>query len=369
MLQKGPSANLDCLRAIAVLLVLGEHLLRRNEVLKIGWAVTTDLGFFGVLLFFVHTSLVLMQSMERSRLEGRALLKNFYTRRIFRIYPLCMFTVMVAVALRLDSGVHGGHGLSFGPWPGIGRITANLLLVQNFTLSKSIVSVLWSLPYELQMYVMLPFLYMWGRRRQIFWPLMAVWVICIYPFSLQPHIHGLSRFGLIHFIPNFLAGVIAFTLPSRLRIKSYLWPPFVLFLVVVFTLRPTALMGYALCMTLGLLIPSFADVTTPWLRAVSNRIATYSYGIYLSHQFCIWFALGFLASHSLWLRIPVLIGTLAGIPVLLYYSIEKPMIQVGVRLARNWTQPRTPIITSEVAKPEPQPLLSEVSGSGESSPA
>jgi peptidoglycan/LPS O-acetylase OafA/YrhL len=35
----------------------------------------------------VHTSLVLMQSMRRSGFTGLNLIKNFYIRRFFRIYP------------------------------------------------------------------------------------------------------------------------------------------------------------------------------------------------------------------------------------------------------------------------------------------
>jgi len=60
----GVSANLDFLRATAVLLVLAQHLCKRMHVDQIGWVATSSLGLFGVLLFFVHTSLVLMYSME-----------------------------------------------------------------------------------------------------------------------------------------------------------------------------------------------------------------------------------------------------------------------------------------------------------------
>jgi peptidoglycan/LPS O-acetylase OafA/YrhL len=125
---------------------------------------------------------------------------------------------------------------------------------------------------------------------------------------------------------------MAYALPHVPRLHSYLWPVFVLSLATVFTLHPVLPLGWALGLVLGLLIPSFAELNTPWLRIVSNRIATYSYGIYVSHQFSIWIAFGLLESQSLWLRIPVLIGLLIGLPILLYHAIEKPMIDVGVRI-------------------------------------
>src|SRR6266850_1776977 len=117
-MPKGASANLDFLRAIAVLLVLAQHLCRRMHVEHIGWAPTTSLGLFGVLLFFVHTSLVLMYSMERSGLHGALLFKDFCIRRIFRIYPLSILAVAAAWALHLDSDINGTAGLSYGHLPG-----------------------------------------------------------------------------------------------------------------------------------------------------------------------------------------------------------------------------------------------------------
>jgi len=74
---------------------------------------------------------------------------------------------------------------------------------------------------------------------------------------------------------------------------------------------------------------------------LSKRIALYSYGIYLSHQFCIWVAFGVLASHSLWLKIPALACMLVLLPVLLYHGFEKPMIQIGLRIAAASSEPRT----------------------------
>src|SRR6201998_4784980 len=112
-MPKGVSSNLDVLRAIAVLLVLTQHLCRRMQIETIGWAPTSSLGLFGVLIFFVHTSLVLMHSMDRSGLQGVPLLKDFYIRRIFRIYPLSILAIVAALALHLGSDTNGVAGLSY----------------------------------------------------------------------------------------------------------------------------------------------------------------------------------------------------------------------------------------------------------------
>ncbi len=313
------------------------------HVEQIGWVATSSLGLFGVLLFFVHTSLVLMYSMERSGLTGWLLFKNFYVRRVFRIYPLSVVAVLAALALGLDSDINGVAGLSHGALPGKLSIVSHLLLVQNIAQVKSIVNVLWSLPFEVQMYVFLPFLFVWLRAkcRQTIWPLLVLWAASLGLAMLQPHVAILARLSLLVFVPNFLGGLIAYSLPHTPRLKSFLWPIFILALVVAFTLKPARLVGWALCLALGLVIPSFGELTMSWVRVLSKRIALYSYWIYLSHQFCIWVAFGVLASHSLWLKIPALAGMLVLLPVLLYHGFEKPMIQIGLRIAASSSEPQT----------------------------
>jgi peptidoglycan/LPS O-acetylase OafA/YrhL len=340
---KGSSSNLDFLRAFAVLIVLTQHLCRRLHVEHIAWAPTTSLGLFGVLLFFVHTSLVLMYSMERGGLHGVPLLRDFYIRRIFRIYPLSILAIAAALALHLESDINGISGLSYGHLPGKMSILSQVLLVQNLVRAKSIVNVLWSLPFEAQMYLFLPFLFAWVRRKRVFWPLLALWILSLLASWAQPRVAVLGRFSLRTYVPCFLPGVIAFVIPRIPILSSHLWPVFVFGLVVAFTFHPVMSMGSALCLVLGLLIPFFREIQTKSIRTVSNRIATYSYGIYISHQFCIWFALGFLAARPIWLRIGVLSTSLVVLPIILYHGIEKPMIQAGIRLASRWREKATAI--------------------------
>src|SRR5882672_1189067 len=146
-----------------------------------------------------------------------------------------------------------------------------------------------------------------------------------------------ARVSLLEYVPSFLPGIIAFTLAQTPRFKSYLWPPFVLLLAGIYAARPSTGTGWMLSLVLGFAIPFFGEIQTVWLRTASHRIATYSYGIYLSHQFCIWFVAEPLSGLPLWSRILVLVTILVGIPVVLYHCIEKPMINVGAYLAEKWT--------------------------------
>jgi peptidoglycan/LPS O-acetylase OafA/YrhL len=212
-------------------------------------------------------------------------------------------------------------------------LLSQLLLVQNLVHVKSIVNVLWSLPFEVQMYLFLPFLFTWARRKRILWPLLGLWMVAVLAAWVQPHVHSLDRVSLLRFVPCFLPGVVAFVMPRIPRLSSYLWPIFILGLVAVFAINPVLPLGWALCLVLGLMLPFFRQIQSKAIRTVSNRIATYSYGIYVSHQFSIWLALGVLAARPVWLRVGLLSVLLVLLPVVLYHGIEKPMIRVGIRLA------------------------------------
>ncbi|PYX87409.1 MAG: hypothetical protein DMG68_11915 [Acidobacteria bacterium] len=321
----GNSANLDLLRSMAVLMVLIDHLCRRFQLERISRMAVVDIGAFGVLLFFVHTSLVLMHSMRRSNLTGLALMRNFHIRRIFRIYPLSILAVISAVAFHLHAN---GRGLVVGTCPAPLEFFSNLFLVQNLTYSDSIIGPLWSLPIELQMYLVLPFLFLW--RKLSLRSLLALWIVFGAVGHLPQVVPGLGWFTLLLYVPNFLPGVMAFVLPEKRVLPAHLWLPFVAALGLVYALLPGRRIGGELCLLLGLAIPLFKEITF----FLASRIASYSYGIYLAHSFCIWLA--FVRLHS-W---PLFIGLMVVSPVVLYHLVELPAIRLGSRLALRMSRPR-----------------------------
>jgi peptidoglycan/LPS O-acetylase OafA/YrhL len=113
--------NLDLLRACAVLFVLADHTLFSLGVRRI-WASDMEwLGRLGVLFFFVHTCCVLMSSLERHK--GQGLVWRFFVRRAFRIYPLSIVAVLLAMIPPHAPALRAAQWLS------------NLALVQDLTFS------------------------------------------------------------------------------------------------------------------------------------------------------------------------------------------------------------------------------------------
>ena len=110
------SPNLDFLRSAAVLFVVFFHVLmvfEQNHVVeKNNIGGLHAIGSWGVMIFFVHTCLVLMISLERQhhRFPGEPAYFSFLVRRIFRVYPLSMFVVACVVICRIPVGdIIAGH--------------------------------------------------------------------------------------------------------------------------------------------------------------------------------------------------------------------------------------------------------------------
>jgi peptidoglycan/LPS O-acetylase OafA/YrhL len=330
--KTGLDSNLDILRSVAVLSVLVTHVLQVSAGCKPGEHLaygieTYSLGTVGVLLFFVHTSIVLMQSLERARttLGGLALIRWFYIRRAFRIYPLSICLILMSVTLRIPPDALGAPYR----WQGMRWLMANLLLVQNIPGIPNVASPLWSLPYEVQMYLVLPFLFLLLSSADGGFRLAAIFVAG----SILSPLHHLSEF-----VPCFLAGVIAYKLLGhvRPRFPAWLWCPTVVGAVVVYVWSPystTWRREILICLIIGVLIPLFR-ANRGSISVEAAYIAKYSYGIYLCHTPVLWLVYRKLDMPDWQRPIWVVLATAAA-SVACYHAIERPLIDFGTRLANR----------------------------------
>lgn len=332
------SANLDFLRANAVLMVLAFHLLGFFGIRWVGPFDLEAMGLLGVLLFFVHTSFVLMLSLERqlAKFGRERLFLIFMVRRCFRIYPLSLLVVAVIALFKLPLmgppwGMH---------WPPItGRdILFNLLLLQNLTGSQSIPGVLWSLPFEMQMYLFLPALFLLSGRLKsarilaggclLVTAALALWIWLGHGYHLK-------------YVPCFLPGILAYKLSLRPG-KGWAFPWLAVLLwscVAIFMVLYTVEAGWVMCFILGAAIPHFAQLSNRLVQRASHLIAKYSYGIYLTHCFALWLAfVKFkpLPRVSQWF---VFAAAVSLIPIVLYHLLELPLISTGRKLAEELLAP------------------------------
>jgi peptidoglycan/LPS O-acetylase OafA/YrhL len=323
--------NLDLLRSMAVLLVVVEHTLLAMHMHWIGSWNIAWLGVVGVFIFFVHTSLVLMWSLER---KPEAL--DFYIRRVFRIYPLAIAAILVTVLFHIPT-MHTIEGDTFYAAPALKNMLSNILLVQNMAWGGNILGVMWSLPLEVDMYFLLPFLFFYVRRNFTLWPLLFLW--------LATAAYARSAFSpennsFVVCIPYFLSGVIAYVLFAKVRprLPAFLMPLLVLALLCGFMVKPSWRSGWLLTLALGLALPFFRSLRAKWIARASHHLARYSYGIYLVHPFCIAIGINLLHGYNLAIRIAAIILPMALIVIPAYHFLEKPMIDLGAKLAARVEQ-------------------------------
>jgi peptidoglycan/LPS O-acetylase OafA/YrhL len=197
-------ANLNILRSAAVLSVLACHIIPIFRPHRILFGMDAwEIGRAGVLIFFVHTSLVLMLSLERM---GTAhLRRRFYIRRAFRIYPL---SILVCIVVSVAAIPRDFSGTVFEwSWP---QFASNVLLIQNLTGQQNLTNPLWSLPYEVQMYLALPFVFVFLRARR--WPIRAI------ALFVAGIVAAHADRALFEFVPCFLLGVLVYKALPLIRL-------------------------------------------------------------------------------------------------------------------------------------------------------
>jgi peptidoglycan/LPS O-acetylase OafA/YrhL len=334
--------NLDFMRAVAVLLVLFGHLTYFLGLMDWGPLRIILAGIMGVQIFFVHTCFVLMLSLERQWKNQPAaeLFGSFMVRRVFRIYPLSISVIGLVVAFRLPMAeLHSGQFVAMPLHPTL--VVSNLLLVQSSR--DSILGPTWSLPYEMAMYLFLPWLFLWLHPNKSCWRIAASWVFSVLAgLAFLAYIGGHSNYFLLY-VPCFLPGVIAYQLQRtpRRQIPAIVWPGVVIGVVLLFLwnqnlARDSWIKGWIACLALGASSPFFAQISAPWLTEPSRLIAKYSYGIYLTHFFCIWLMfdrLHYVLPRAA--RLTFFAALVVLLPIAFYHLLEEPLMQLGKRVGKK----------------------------------
>ena len=343
----GDSHKLDFLRTIAVSLVVGAHIfVFFGDPVYFKYFQPGLLGPLGVVLFFVHTSLVLMLSIERQLKKWGTTnwLSIFYLRRAFRIYPLSIVTVLAIYFLAIPAGRLEPYQLL--PLQDVDLLTliANLTLTQNFMHEINILGPLWSLPFEMQMYLLLPFCYLIARKVKSIQSLHALWAIfALVAFIFVPRVfkfndaHYWQIPPFILYLPCFWAGIIAYRAHSEQKANlNFKYFPFALIcLCVLFMLSYDKMKYIFMALICGTLLPHLKEPSNKLLIKSSQIVAKYSYGVYLFHYISIWLAFSVCKDQPMLLQWVIFTVSLVGICWAAFHFIEKPLIAVGNKFAEK----------------------------------
>jgi len=145
-------AWLDVLRGLAALAVVFNHF---GYFLPPGvkgpvyqWI---NPGDYGVFVFFLISGYIVPASLER-----KGSVRTFWVSRLFRLYPLYLLAVAIAVALYV---IHVG-GLRGEDSDPATSVLSQMLMMSNVLAGQNLPNVVWSLSYEMIFYLLLTALFM-----------------------------------------------------------------------------------------------------------------------------------------------------------------------------------------------------------------
>ncbi len=154
-------AWLDVLRGLAALAVVFDHasyyVLQHVRAVVYTWF---DPGNYGVFVFFIISGYIVPASLER-----KGSVRTFWVSRMFRLYPLYLLAVGIAVALYL---MHFGSLRGEGSDPET-SILSQLLMMSNVLGGQNLPNVVWSLSYEMVFYLLLTAMFIARVHKRSSW--------------------------------------------------------------------------------------------------------------------------------------------------------------------------------------------------------
>ena len=374
---RGHIAELDGLRALAVILVLLVHFGPHASIGSALWKIES-IGWIGVDLFFVVSGFLITGILLDTR-EEKLYYKTFYLRRALRIFPLYYVVIFLGLAIQmawhLESVIHNLYETSwFVVYLGNIRIA-----FKNHAPPPAFLGPFWSLQIEEQFYLIFPFLVRKLRQKALFWVLVCVFILSgplrWSLYLLSPHRQFLQYTALPCRMDGLALGAL---LALRVRMSQWRIRP------VTVTLGAVGLLsGLSLYLSWGgymwstprirtfgysIVALAFASVVlwvlrfrggwqTSWLRiAPLQYLGKISYGIYLIQaliyeiirQISIHCGISFFVEgdwHSTaWTYFGLLTAIIVLSASLSWYFLERPIsrlkdrLSCGYRVAR-WDKP------------------------------
>jgi peptidoglycan/LPS O-acetylase OafA/YrhL len=321
-------ADIDGLRALAVMAVLGYHY---------GFLAN---GYLGVDVFFVISGYLITGIIYQEMSQGHFSLGKFYLRRIRRIIPLALLVTAVALAIGI-----------FAMLPDDLENLADSVIATNF-FSNNILQAIttknywdvvneykplmhtWSLGVEEQYYLAYPLLLMlFGKSRKTWlMPILCILtmlsvILCFLPFKS----HHIFFYLPFRFYELSVGGIAAILLNKKLLKHS--WSPVAAFgLLVVFCFDFPGGHGPVLnllAVGLALAILVSANEDSPIMRAAfENPVVRFlglsSYSIYMWHQVLLAYARYLYLPEIHAVQALILVGITIGLSAVTYYWVETP---------------------------------------------
>jgi len=344
--------SLDGLRGVSILLVLLSHsTLAVNFPQRLRYL--GGLGRLGVIIFFVISGFLITTLLMREKAKtGQISLRDFYIRRVLRIFPVAYFYIAVVALLSFLGLVRlHRHDLFFALTYLMGYRTDCAWIFLHF----------WSLTAEEQFYFVWPALVVFLGFRKSFTAAMTYIVIvlsCRVVLSwLSPEWPSAFRFprdseaivvGCMCAIKwewlrdrkgLFASGSFSFLLLLAVGLQVYLWSIHSRFHVPMIVI-----VGLV-----GLWVFRSVEVPNDLIGRILNSRALSSIGV-LSYSLYIWQEMFLVYSPTTRTVIPWNLAATLGAALLSYYLIERPFVRLKDRFTRSSRETRGISVTNAISQ-------------------
>lgn len=325
--------RLDTFRAIAVLLVVWYHY---TSDLIPTWARTINTGGPGVWFFFTLSGYLITALLLNDRRPRAATLKNFYTRRAFRIFPLYYFSIAAGLILFF------AEFSKMLPW--LLTYTINIGIIYNQTSNHT--AHFWTLAVEEQFYLLWPIALLSFRDRA--WILLCALILAsiVFKFLAQTSVISLAHVVSLLSCSSALGiGALAAIATTKfgidrtekwLRVGLPITVPMAIAFVIYHAHGSEAFTGAGaslFCAWLIVLAVKDGPEASSWGGRLLPLIGKISYGIYvyhllvravlLDHVYGPWKVAVFSAAST------ILIAAMS------FILLESPIRHLGIRLLRR----------------------------------
>lgn len=187
--------ELDGLRGLAILLVLGFHFI--NNTLsdlqdKVSRFLTqvTSVGWAGVDLFFVLSGFLIGSILIRQK-RSKNYFRTFYIRRLVRIVPNYYLLLVIFLLVNGVSNFRSNHFLTQNgsqiPIWSYFTIIHNFFMAWFHKMGNAALSVTWSIGIEEQFYIIFPFVIYYMNEKWVPWFLLLTILAAVFFRSLANH--------------------------------------------------------------------------------------------------------------------------------------------------------------------------------------
>jgi peptidoglycan/LPS O-acetylase OafA/YrhL len=347
--------SINFFRGIAVLMVVFIHTYNfldfGHPEYPAAFLKYVEWGQFGVQFFFILSALTLCNSFEYSlQKQEKNLIRNFYIKRFFRIYP--MFFLMMLVFLVYSSI----------PFSAVYK-ALNFVFLNNYYPplgNRGIVSFSWTLNVEMSFYVLFPFIYFYFYKKDWLlllptafdalykgikklattYPDIAEHTFKIRPEDLYPFTYRHLMGQISVFLLGFILYKVLFSTDKKFVFRTNLFIGILLAANALYEFQ-----SFNLVISYGfyfLIYFGFKYVYNYPVLAQIKRIGVCSYSIYLLHYFgiqtVIALELGHLTGHRVLdccIRFIIVVLLTWGASEISLRVIENPFINLGKKLLRK----------------------------------